>query len=182
MDTQWARYEVFEQDRPDSPHRNTGTVHAPDPEMALQNARDVFVRRPACHSLWVAPAEAIFSKTAEELATDFGRQHQTSPHGEPEAYLIFQKHTQRNTETFVTHVGEVQAHSPAAALKTALETFSHGDVFVWWVCPARVITRSQEDDAPSMFEPATDKPYRQPQYYKVVTQLHQLKRAQEPDA
>ena len=44
-DTQWPLYEVFEQERPGQPHRNAGAVHAPDPELALQNARDVFVRR-----------------------------------------------------------------------------------------------------------------------------------------
>ena len=67
MDSQWPRYEVFQQDREGRPHRNVGSVHAPDPEMAMQNARDVFVRRPACLSLWVVPAGAIFSKTAQEL-------------------------------------------------------------------------------------------------------------------
>jgi ring-1,2-phenylacetyl-CoA epoxidase subunit PaaB len=58
-DSQWPRYEVFKQDRPGRPHQNVGSVHAPDAELALQNARDVFARRPSCHSLWVVPAEVI---------------------------------------------------------------------------------------------------------------------------
>jgi hypothetical protein len=41
-----SRFEVFQQERPGRPHRNIGSVHAPDVEMALLNARDVFARRP----------------------------------------------------------------------------------------------------------------------------------------
>lgn len=66
-DTQWPRFEVFQHNRPDGPHWNIGSVHAPDAEMALMNARDVFVRRPTCYSLWVVPAEAIFAMTDQEL-------------------------------------------------------------------------------------------------------------------
>src|SRR5262245_16462431 len=90
MDTQWPRYEVFEQERPDQPHHNAGAVHAPDAELALQNARDVFVRRPDCYSLWVAPASAIRSWTAEELAA--GVPGDDLPDGDrqtAQTYLIF---------------------------------------------------------------------------------------------
>jgi ring-1,2-phenylacetyl-CoA epoxidase subunit PaaB len=57
-----APYEVFKQEREGAPFRNVGSVHAPDAEMALMNARDVFARRPACHSLWVVPDAAILRR------------------------------------------------------------------------------------------------------------------------
>lgn len=178
MDTQWPRWEVFEQERPDWPHRNAGSVHAPDAEMALENARDVFVRRPQCLSLWVVPASEIFSKTAEELDADQSWQSAPVVSDAPvQSYLIFQKQTQRATETFVVHVGEVEAHSPEEALSLALKSFGGRDVFVWWVCPACAVVRSEESDVDSMFVPSESKPYRQPQFYKVVTQLQQIKSA-----
>ncbi len=77
-DTQWSRYQVFLQEKPGTPHQDMGSIHAPDREMALLNARDVFVRRPACVSLWIVPVQSIFSRTAQEiqengLATDHYR-------------------------------------------------------------------------------------------------------------
>ena len=66
-DTQWNRYQVFVQESEGKPHLDYGSVHAPDPELALLNARDVFARRPDCVSMWVVPVEAIYSNTAEEL-------------------------------------------------------------------------------------------------------------------
>ena len=173
MDTQWPRWEVFEQEKPGAPYRSTGSVHAPDAEMALENARDVFARRPRCAGLWVTQAAALFSRTAEELAGD--RPAPEAAGGDPQPYLVFQKQTQRATETFVTHVGEVTATSPQAALARALETFSSADVFVWWVCPAAAVTRSAEADVEPMFVPAESKPYRHPQFYKVMTQLRDIK-------
>jgi len=37
-DTQWHRFEVFVQEKAGEPHQNVGAVHAPDEEIALQNA------------------------------------------------------------------------------------------------------------------------------------------------
>ncbi|NJN54684.1 MAG: hypothetical protein HC804_07975 [Anaerolineae bacterium] len=125
MDTQWPRYEVFKQDRPGQPHESIGTVHAVDAEMALQNGRDLFARRPKCHSLWVARADAIFSKTAEQLAAeqlaaDNSWQSDAAAATSPETYLVFQKQTERRGMTYTTHVGEVEASSPAHACNKPL--------------------------------------------------------------
>lgn len=175
IDTQWPRYEVFERERPDGPYRNAGSVHAPDPEMALENARDVFARRPPCLGLWVAPSSEIFARTAQELET--WQPGPARPAAPGELYLVFQKKTQRAVETFVVHVGEVEAASPEEALSEALKKYRGGQAFVWWVCPARAVTRSEESDVAPMFGPADSKPYRQPQFYRVVSQLHQIKSA-----
>lgn len=58
-DTQWETYEVFHQSRRGKPHEHVGSVHAPDPQMALQLARDQFARRLECVSLWVVRSKDI---------------------------------------------------------------------------------------------------------------------------
>src|SRR5207248_648830 len=107
------------------------------------NARDVFVRRPNCLSLWVVPDRAIFSKTVEELEDDSWRVTDSPQDTPTELYYVFQKQGQTARETFVAHVGEVEASNPQQALDRAIETFTHKNVFVWWVVPARVIIKSE---------------------------------------
>ncbi len=63
-DTQWETYEVFHQAKRGDPHEHVGSVHAPDPQMALQLARDQFARRLQCSSLWVC-------RTRDIAATDY---------------------------------------------------------------------------------------------------------------
>src|SRR5512139_4005699 len=58
-DTQWETYEVFHQSRRGKAHEHVGSVHAPDPEMALQMARDQFARRLECVSLWVVRTKDV---------------------------------------------------------------------------------------------------------------------------
>lgn len=66
-DTQWPLWEVFVQEQQGAPHEHAGSLHAPDAEMALQNARDVYARRGRLLSIWVVPAAAI---TASSPADD----------------------------------------------------------------------------------------------------------------
>ena len=171
-DSQWPRYEVFVKERVDRPHQNAGSVHAPDAEMALLNARDIFVRRPSCLSLWVVAAEFILARSQQELA-------ELSPpeesDGQPETYYVFQKKSQRNAMTYVAHSGQVEASSPEAALARARQEFGDGTTYVWWVCPKRAVTRSNEDDVPSMFAPAAGKAYRMPQDYRVAREMMAVK-------
>jgi ring-1,2-phenylacetyl-CoA epoxidase subunit PaaB len=180
-ETQWPRFEVFQQDRPDRPHQNVGSVHAPDAEVALLNARNVFVRRPACLSLWVVPADAILARTSQELAENPDWQQETAAIGGPEeSYCVFQKQSQRRSMTYVTHVGEVMAASPLQALAHAAAQFGDGDVYVWWVCPAKDIVRTSEEDVESLFMPAHSKHYRQPQAYRTFTEMKELKNERRP--
>jgi ring-1,2-phenylacetyl-CoA epoxidase subunit PaaB len=173
-DTQWPLFEVFEQERSGQPHRNAGAVHAPDAELALQNARDVFVRRPDCASLWVVPAGAIFSRTAEELADEPA--NASAPEAsETEGYEVFQKQSQRQSEVYVIHLGQVEAHSPTDALRQARLAFAETPGFVWWLVPTNAITRSDDADADSWFEPAREKTYRHPSDYPVLTQMRAVK-------
>lgn len=64
MDTQWETYEVFHQTKRGDAHVHVGSVHAPDPQMALQLAKDQFARRLKCVSLWVV-------QTKDVTATDY---------------------------------------------------------------------------------------------------------------
>lgn len=52
-------WEVFIRSRTGLAHRHCGSVHASDPEMALQAARDVYTRRGEGLSIWVVPSDAI---------------------------------------------------------------------------------------------------------------------------
>jgi ring-1,2-phenylacetyl-CoA epoxidase subunit PaaB len=183
MDSQWQRFEVFKQDAPTQPHHNVGTVHAPDAEIALLNARDIFGRRPSCVSLWVVPEQVILSATAEELAADGVQQAlaaaQAASRDQPlKTYHVFQKKSQKHSMTFVMHVGEVQAATLQHALAQAIETYGATNVFVWWVCAADAITQSDESDVASWFAPANDKVYRQQSYYGNVKRLSRDQRTQ----
>ena len=169
MDTQWPRYEVFKQDNERKVHEAVGSVHAPDLEMALLAARNVFVRRPSAVSLWVAPATAILSRTAEELAVD--PPVVSEEMGERQTFLLFTKTSQRRSMTFVRFVGEVVADTAVSALALAYHdpAFEPEGVFVWWVVPNTAVVRSDDEDIESMFAPAKDKTYRQQSAYGFIS-------------
>jgi ring-1,2-phenylacetyl-CoA epoxidase subunit PaaB len=176
---QWPRYEVFKQDKPGQPHRNVGSVHAPDAELALQNARDVFARRPACFSLWVIPAAAIFMRTAEEFAAE---RHADRPSkGDRTRYAVFGKRSQRQAMTYVDYVGEVEAGTPEEAMRLAVKHYNEPPGIVWWVCPAGEIGRSEAEDIPG-FEAATGKKFRMPNQYHTVFTMQKIKRGEGDEA
>jgi len=179
-DTQWPNYEVFQQEREGEPHRNVGSVHAPDAEMALQNAKDVFVRRPNCLSMWVVPAGSILAKTAQELEDDswIDTVPGTLSSAEPEPYYVCQKQSQKPSDAYVVHVGQVDATTPVEALQQARKTLADTTCWVWWIFPARAVTKSEPDDVESMFEPALDKHYRHQYYYHTVSGLRKIKKGE----
>ncbi len=55
----WPMWEVFVRARRGVSHVHIGSLHAPDPETALQNARDVYTRRGEGVSVWVVPSVEI---------------------------------------------------------------------------------------------------------------------------
>jgi ring-1,2-phenylacetyl-CoA epoxidase subunit PaaB len=186
-DTQWPRFQVFLQEREGAPHQDVGSVHAPDAELALQNARDVFVRRPECASLWVVPAETITARTAQELETEGIAATQVKPgrgggkqeKNTEEAYYVFHKTRQIGTQTLA---GQVQSGSPEAALQQALARFSgRRPALVWWVVPARAVTASDPQEADSFFSPALDKPFRLATDFHTLTAMRSIKSSRDPD-
>ena len=55
----WPMWEVFVRARRGISHVHIGSLHAPDAESALQNARDVYTRRGEGVSVWVVPSASV---------------------------------------------------------------------------------------------------------------------------
>ena len=70
-DNQWPLWEVFVQEKSGSPHEHAGSLHAPDSEIALQNARDVYSRREKVNSIWVVPSEHIRASLPDDNPSFF---------------------------------------------------------------------------------------------------------------
>lgn len=70
-DTQWQLWEVFTQEKSGAPHEHAGSVRAPDKEIALLNARDVYSRRKEAVNIWVVLAENIVASTPEDVGPFF---------------------------------------------------------------------------------------------------------------
>lgn len=66
----WPMWEVFVRARRGISHVHIGSLHAADPETALQNARDVYTRRGEGISVWVVPSAEI-SALEPEAAADY---------------------------------------------------------------------------------------------------------------
>jgi ring-1,2-phenylacetyl-CoA epoxidase subunit PaaB len=184
QETEFPRYQVFLQERDGQPHQDVGSVHAPDAEMALFNARDVFVRRPECVSLWVVPADAIYTRTAQEIeekgitdSQSASETKQSDAHLVADSFYIFCKAKAAGTHILV---GRFQAASPGEALQQAWEVDRHAQPpFSWWVVPARLVTTSLPGDLESMFFPALDKPFRLSTDFHTLTELRRIKKARE---
>jgi ring-1,2-phenylacetyl-CoA epoxidase subunit PaaB len=75
---------VFHQSKKGDPHMYVGSVHAPDPEMALQMARDQFARRLKCVSLWVVRTKDITATDYQD--NDFFAQTTDKSYRDPKAF------------------------------------------------------------------------------------------------
>lgn len=62
----WSLYEVFVRSKQGLSHRHVGSLRAPDDEIALQHARDVYTRRNEGISIWVVRSELIKSSQPDE--------------------------------------------------------------------------------------------------------------------
>ncbi|HZW27843.1 MAG TPA: phenylacetic acid degradation protein [Trueperaceae bacterium] len=167
------RWEVFKQDAPGKPHQAVGSVHGFDAEHALLNARHVFGRRPSAVSVWVVPADKVFSRTAEELAGfDDGSARAGGPAAEgggQRLFHVFRKASHRRSMTFADHVLDVEAAGHDAALAGALARLEGEPAVAWWVVAADDVARSDPAEARSWFEPARDKTYKQQSAYGTVS-------------
>ncbi|MCB0358338.1 MAG: 1,2-phenylacetyl-CoA epoxidase subunit B [Bdellovibrionales bacterium] len=84
---EWPLWEVFVQEKGGDDHVHCGSLRAPDAEMALQNARDVYARRGEVTSLWVAPS-AAFCATAPSDNGPFFDPAQDKLYRHPQFYSI----------------------------------------------------------------------------------------------
>jgi ring-1,2-phenylacetyl-CoA epoxidase subunit PaaB len=171
-DTQWNRYQVFVQEAEGKPHQDYGCVHAPDAELALLNARDVFARRPECSSMWIAPADSIYSITAENLWN-----RKAVPPPEEDAvdvlYYIFIKWRQSGMMSFA---GEIPARTPEEAFEKSLHMIKDGQSgLVWWVLPASCVVKSDIENIDSDFAPARYKAFRLSTDFHTVSDMRNIK-------
>ena len=167
-----ARWEVFKKDNARKPFQAVGSVHAVDPEHALHNAKNVFVRRPSAVSLWVAPVAAIFSRSAEELENNLLRSNENHE-SLFQPFAIFRKGSNRRSMTFMDYVGEIEAADPESALIAAIEQFNDKPGLAWWVIPAAAITSSENEVEEAWFAPAATKTYKQQSQYGFVSKLRE---------
>lgn len=66
MMSDWALWEVFVRAKRGVSHVHAGTVHAPDAELALQNARDLFTRRSEGVSIWVVRSTDVTASSPDD--------------------------------------------------------------------------------------------------------------------
>jgi ring-1,2-phenylacetyl-CoA epoxidase subunit PaaB len=170
-DTQWPRFTVFQQAGQGEPVLHNGSVHAPDIEMAMLNARDVFVRRPEASELWVVPADAIYSMTREEILTKAVKQTDQPTNGLKD-YYVFGKLSEPSQAELL---GEFNAGSAEAALQASMEKFSAREILRWLVFPVSAVVKSSAKDADPMFGTARDRKYTDQAEYPVVTLMRQLR-------
>jgi ring-1,2-phenylacetyl-CoA epoxidase subunit PaaB len=67
----WPLWEVFVRARRGLSHGHVGSLHAPDAQMALRNARDLYTRRQEGVSIWVVASDDITASSPEERDSFF---------------------------------------------------------------------------------------------------------------
>jgi len=78
-------WEVFVRAKRGLSHTHVGSIHAPDSETAIQNARDGYTRRAEGVSVWVVPSmEIVASDDAESMFEPF----EDKPYRHPTFYEI----------------------------------------------------------------------------------------------
>lgn len=55
----WPLWEIFIRSQHGLAHKHVGSLHAPDAEMAINNARDVYTRRNEGVSIWAVRSSEI---------------------------------------------------------------------------------------------------------------------------
>eukprot|EP01042_Synura_sphagnicola_P032909 gene32909-42308_t len=66
MSSEWPLWEVFIRGQHGLNHRHVGSLHAPDAEMAILNARDVYTRRNEGVSIWVVRSADIVASAPSD--------------------------------------------------------------------------------------------------------------------
>ncbi len=67
----WPLWEVFVRSRSGLDHKHCGSLHAADPQMAIQLARDVYTRRMEGCSVWVVRSDQIVASDPANRESDF---------------------------------------------------------------------------------------------------------------
>jgi ring-1,2-phenylacetyl-CoA epoxidase subunit PaaB len=62
----WPLWEIFIRGQHGASHRHVGSLHAPDAELAIKHARDVYTRRKEGVSIWAVPTTAIAASNPDQ--------------------------------------------------------------------------------------------------------------------
>ena len=68
---EWPLWEVFVRSKSGLDHKHCGSLHAADPQMAIQLARDVYTRRQEGTSVWVVRSDQIVASDPADKAMYF---------------------------------------------------------------------------------------------------------------
>ena len=91
----------------------------------------------------------------------------TSLSSEP-SWPLWEVFTQATDGAPHEHAGSVHATDAEHALQNARDVYARRNEGIsLWVVPSAAITASTPDDVGPFFDPANDKAYRHPQFYKV---------------
>lgn len=171
-DTQWSRFMVFQREEAGGKFHHAGTVHAPDIYLALLNGRDVFTRRPKTTSLWVVPADLIFSVTKEEIEIGKWDQTKMEKGSEEIDFHVFGKGYEQGQ---CEQIGSVKSSFHEEAVAKAIKKYTSDNILMWWVFPSNSVLSSDDGDAESMFGPASKHDFKDQAYYPVQTMMRQIK-------
>ena len=62
----WPLWEVFIRSKQGLDHKHSGSLHAADAQMAIENARDVYTRRMEGVSIWVVESKYIHASNPDD--------------------------------------------------------------------------------------------------------------------
>ena len=68
---EWPLWEVFIRSKQGLSHKHVGSLRAPDAEMAISNARDVYTRRSEGISIWVVESVNVVASSPSDAGPLF---------------------------------------------------------------------------------------------------------------
>lgn len=165
----WPRWEVFVRQRGGLVRVYSESVHAPDVETAIQNARDTYFRRGEGVSIWVIPSDDLFvwePEAADDTADD------PEPGEGPGAVALWEVFVRHRRGLNHLHAGSIPAAGPGDALAGARASYVARDEGVSvWVAPSSSVHAADPDDAAALFDPFADKEYRQAIFYSIPEEV-----------
>ncbi len=90
-------------------------------------------------------------------------------------WQLWEVFTQKKPGMPYEHAGSVRASDKELALTNARDVYSRrNEATCIWVVPSEAIVSSSPEDITSFFEPANDKVYRHPNFYKTPEGIKQV--------
>jgi ring-1,2-phenylacetyl-CoA epoxidase subunit PaaB len=160
----WPRWETFVRQNGGLAHVHSESVHAPDGETALLNARDVYLRRVEGVSLWVVPASEV-----HVWASDSAEEQREAVTAESALWEVFVRHRRGLAHV---HAGSIAASGAVDAINKARKIYvTRQEGVNVWVLPAASVYAADPGEAEALFEPFADKDYRYPTFYDIPDEV-----------